>query len=235
MWRQPPPRWESTSRPNDDLGVSSSTTHHARLLSSTAMTPPLDLEIPESFETERLIIRCPREGDGAEVNAAIRETFEALKPWMPWVDPIPTPEQTEERQRQARADFLHRTDLPLNLYSKASGMFVGGSGLHRMDWAVPRFEIGYWCRLRFQNQGFISEAVRGITAFAFLTLGANRVEIRCDNLNEPSRKVAERCGYTYEATLRNTGRRVDGSLRHTLVYSLIPAEFDKLYGNDQTI
>jgi RimJ/RimL family protein N-acetyltransferase len=104
-----------------------------------------------------------------------------------------------------------------------------------MDWTVPRFEIGYWCRLRFQNQGLISEAVRGITRFAFVTLEANRVEIRCDVLNEPSRRVAERCGYTYEAALRSNGRRVDGTLRDTLIFSMIPAEFRQLYGNDQTI
>ena len=198
---------------------------------------PVLLDIPESFETERLIIRCPRAGDGNDVNAAIRETVAALKPWMPWVDPIPTPEQSEERARQAHADFLQRTDLPLNLYLKTDLSFVGGSGLHRMDWAVPHFEIGYWCRTRLQNQGYIKEAVRGITRFAFSTLEANRVEIRCDVLNEPSRRVAEGCGYTYEATVRNNGRRVDGTLRDTLLFSMIPAEFQRLYvyGNDQAI
>jgi RimJ/RimL family protein N-acetyltransferase len=169
-------------------------------------------------------------GDGAEVNAAVRETMEELRPWMEWVNPIPTVAQSEERQRQARAAFLQRTDLPLNLYQKDGETFVGGSGLHRMNWEVPRFEIGYWCRKRLQGQGYISEAVRGITRFAFETLKANRVEIRCDVTNERSRLVAESCGYTLEATLRNNGRRVDGTLRDTLLFALIPEEFLRVHG-----
>src|SRR5688500_11239728 len=113
---------------------------------------PILLNIPDSFETERLLIRCPRAGDGGEVNAAIRETVEELRPWMPWVTPIPTIEQSEERQRVARAHFLERSDLPLNIYLKGTETFVGGSGLHRMEWDVPRFEIGYWCRKSLQGQ-----------------------------------------------------------------------------------
>ncbi len=148
---------------------------------------------------------------------------------MPWVNPIPTVEQSEERQRVARAHFLERTDLPLNLYLKGTDTFVGGSGLHRMDWDVPRFEIGYWRRAQFQGQGYITEAVRGITRFAFETLGANRLEIRCDVRNKKSQDVAGRCGYTLEAVLRNNGRRVDGTLRDTRVYSMIPEDYRRLY------
>jgi RimJ/RimL family protein N-acetyltransferase len=153
---------------------------------------PILIDFPDYFETERLHIRCPMPGDGAEVNAAILETLDELGPWMPWVNPIPTVEQTEEHQRKARVHFLERSDLPLNLYLKGTETYVGGSGLHRMDWDVPRFEIGYWRRKRFQGQGLITEAVRGITAFAFATLHAKRVEIRCDVSNVKSREVAER-------------------------------------------
>ena len=190
---------------------------------------PVLLDIPESLETERLLIRCPRAGDGAEVNAAIRETLEELRPWMPWVTPVPSEEQTEERQRRARAEFLQRTDLPLNIYLKNTAAFVGGSGLHRMDWEVPRFEIGYWCRRCYQGEGYITEAVGGITRFAFDALAANRLEIRCDKLNERSRRVAERCGYELEGALRNNSRRVDGALGVTLLFSMIPDQFERFY------
>ncbi len=42
------------------------------------------LEFPEEFETERLMIRSPFWGDGAELNAAIQESIKELRPWMPW-------------------------------------------------------------------------------------------------------------------------------------------------------
>ena len=48
------------------------------------MRPPILRDFPESFETERLLIRCPMPGDGAEVHAAVFESLDKLRPWMPW-------------------------------------------------------------------------------------------------------------------------------------------------------
>lgn len=123
------------------------------------MAKPILLDIPDHFETERLLIRSPLPGDGAEVNAAIRETIDDLQPWMDWATPVPSVEDTEEFCRRARCEFLGRAGLPLWLFLKGTNTFVGGSGLHRIDWKVPRFEIGYWCRKRFQGQGYITERV----------------------------------------------------------------------------
>lgn len=194
------------------------------------MRPPILRDFPDAFETPRLLIRSPMPGDGPEVNAAIVETIDSLRPWMPWAQEIPTVEQSEERMRQVRCGFLERTNLWLILFLKGTSTLVGSSGLHVKDWAVPKFEIGYWCRKRFEGQGYITEAVRGITTFAFETLGARRVEIRCDAENARSRRVAERAGYHLEGELRNDGIGNDGELRNTLLFSLIPADYEALKG-----
>ena len=91
----------------------------------------------------------------------------------------------------------------LLLFLKGTGTLVGSSGLHRIDWEVPKFEIGYWCRTGFTGRGYVTEAVRGISAFAFDVLGARRVEIRCDSRNLPSARGAERAGFRLEGELRN--------------------------------
>jgi RimJ/RimL family protein N-acetyltransferase len=189
------------------------------------MIPPILRDFPDSFETDRLLIRCPMPGEGLAVNTAIVESLEHLKPWMEWAQTAPTVDQTEERLRRARSHWLERSDLPLGLWRKGTGEYVGGSGLHRIEWQVPRMEIGYWCVKRFEGQGYITEAVRGVTTFAFEQLGASRVEIRCDVINTRSQAVAVRAGYTLEGELRNNGRRVDGTLRNTLVYSMLPEEY----------
>src|SRR5450759_4369055 len=98
---------------------------------------------------------------------------------------------------------------------------VGGSGLHRMNWNAGMFEIGYWCRTKFVGQGYIAEAVHGITNFAFTHLKANRVEIRCDANNDRSAAVAKRCGFLLEGILRNDKLNVNGELCSTLVFSKI--------------
>jgi RimJ/RimL family protein N-acetyltransferase len=179
---------------------------------------PILLDFSDTFETERLTIRSPMPGDGAELQAAVKETIEDLRPWMPWADHVPSVEEDEELVRRGRARFITREDLWLLLFLKGNHTLVGCSGLHRIDWDVPRFEIGYWVRRRFAGQGYISEAVRGITRFAFEMLGARRVEIRCDARNERSRAVARRAGYELEATLRNHVIAVDGELRDTLIF-----------------
>jgi RimJ/RimL family protein N-acetyltransferase len=185
-------------------------------------TNPILLDFPDQLETERLIIRAPRAGDGAAVQAAVLESINELRPWMPWAHPAPTVEEAEASIREAAARYLKREDFRFNLHRKSDGLFVGGSGLHRIDWAVPRFEIGYWVRTSLQGHGYITEAVLGITDFAFNVLGANRMEIRCDARNERSAAVARRAGYQLDACLRNNGRGVNGELCDTLIFSKLP-------------
>jgi RimJ/RimL family protein N-acetyltransferase len=181
-------------------------------------------DFPDRFETERLRSRCPLPGDGPELFAAIRESHDELKPWMPWVESHKTTDNSEESARRGWVEFLERSDLRMHLFLKDSGTLVGSSGLHRIDWSVPKFEIGYWCRTRFAGQGYITEAVRGISDFAFDVLDANRLEIRCDSLNHRSVKVAKRAGFHLEGELRNAEVGPDGSLRNILVFSMIPEE-----------
>jgi ribosomal-protein-serine acetyltransferase len=187
---------------------------------------PILLDFPESFETERLIIRAPRIGDGQTINDAVRESLENLKPWMPWAQSLQTVDETEERVRQGIVRWLLREDLWMLLYRKSDGLYVGGSGLHRIDWSVPAFEIGYWVRTSLQGQGFISEAVAGITNFGFAVLGGERIEIRCDTRNQRSANVAKRTGYTLEGTLRHDFWANDGMIRDTHIFGMIRSEWE---------
>lgn len=198
------------------------------------MRSPILREFPESFETERLLIRAPLRGDGPEMHAAVNESLEELLPWMDWPKQHKTVEDSEEKMRRARIRFLERSDLLFLLFMKGTSTLVGGSGLHRIDWSVPRFEIGYWCRTRFAGQGYVTEAVRAITGFALEHLDARRVEIRCDSLNQRSVRVAERAGYRLEGELRNAEVGEDGEPSNVLVFSVIPADDEAVTGRVAT-
>ena len=186
------------------------------------MSTPILRDFPDQFESERLTIRAPRPGDGAENCAAIQESLAELRPWMPWaVEPL-TPETQEAVMRRAHADFMARTDLMLLLLLKGTDTLIGSSGLHRIDWRVPRFEIGYWLRTGYTGQGYMTEAVNAIAAFAFDTLGAHRVEIRCEEGNSRSAAVARRCGFPLEGVLRNrTRNHLSGELVNEMVFAQI--------------
>jgi RimJ/RimL family protein N-acetyltransferase len=182
---------------------------------------PILLSLPESFESNRLLIRAPLWEDGVKLNEAVKESREELLPWMPWAQNVPTVEESEIVIRRARLHFLDRTDLMLLLTLKETGELVGSSGLHRIDWQSRKFEIGYWVRSSFSGKGYISEAVEAITDFAVKELAANRIEIRCDLRNERSARVARRSGYTLEGVLRNDKCANDGSLRNTMLFSKV--------------
>lgn len=186
------------------------------------MTVPILQDFPHSFDSERLTIRCPLPGDGAELLAAIVESQAELAPWLPWAVGEQKLEQVEENVRRGHARFLTREDLWLMLFLRGTNTVVGGSGLHRIDWAVPKFEIGYWVRTRFARQGYIKEAVTAVSQFAFETLGAKRVEIRCDANNVRSAAIPPKVGFVHEATLRQDGRHhVSGDLRDTMIFAKI--------------
>jgi RimJ/RimL family protein N-acetyltransferase len=182
------------------------------------MKPPILVDFPESFETERLLLRSPLPGDGPEVHAAIRESIEDLTPWMAWPNEHRTVDDSEAVVRRARVAFLARSELRLHIYLKGTDTLVGIAGLQGIDWDVPKFEIGYWCRTGHTGHGYITEAIRAITSLAIDTLGAGRVEIRCDPRNQRSARVAERAGFRLEATLHNNDLGTDGTLRDTHIF-----------------
>jgi RimJ/RimL family protein N-acetyltransferase len=186
---------------------------------------PLHEIVPERFETERLIVRCPHAGDSAAVNAAVLESLDELRVHMPWAQTAPSLAQSEADCRRMQAKFLLREDLAMFIFERgvdgAEGEFVGGTGLHRIQWDVRRFEIGYWCRSSRQSRGYITEAANGIARFALEALRGRRLEVRMDDTNERSWKVAQRMGFALEGVLRSDSLNPRGEPRDTRVYARV--------------
>lgn len=189
------------------------------------MSDPLLIDVPERLDGERTVLLAPRAGMGAEMAVVIAQSLSHLRPWMIWAQEVPTAESAEMVVRRMQADFIARRDLCFHMHARRAdgspGRLLGGTGLHRIDWTVRKFEIGYWIRPEAAGQGHVSEAVRLLTALAFDRLGARRVEIRCDARNLKSRAVAERCGFALEGVMRCDSLGVDGQPRDTAVYARI--------------
>jgi len=181
---------------------------------------PILREFPFEFETERLTIRGPLPGDGVEMRTAVSESQAELKEWMPWAMKVGPVEEYEARIREKHLEFLARKDLQLLLFLKGSNTLVGSSGLHRINWDIPKVEIGYWVRTSFARKGYITEAVVGIIDFSFNQIGAKRIEIRCDAKNSRSAAIPQRLGFIYEGTLQHEAvDRVSGELRDTMIFA----------------
>ena len=186
---------------------------------------PLLIDVPERIETENLVLRMPRRGDGATVNAAVQASLDELVPWLPWAGASLGVDESEANCRRQHAKFLLREDFVFLIFERGAdgqeGELLGGTGLHRIDWTLRRFEIGYWRKTGCGGRGVITEAVKAMARLAFDALGARRVELRMDDNNERSWKVAERAGFTLEALLRFDAVTPHGEPRSTRVYARV--------------
>ena len=158
---------------------------------------------------------------------AVEESREQIGAWLPWVKKTLSLEDSEATARRGAARWQTREELMVFVWEKATNRYLGGSGLHRINWDVPAFEIGYWLRTSAWGKGYVSETVCVLCRFAFDALGANRVEIRCDGRNTRSIAVPRRLGFVQEATLRNHCRDERGELRDTLIFAMTPEDYER--------
>lgn len=182
---------------------------------------PILLDLPNEFETERLLVRVPRQGDGAAIYEAVTASYAEFAPWLSWPERATTPERAEAEMREAAGNFMLRKYLVFLLFSKGSGRLVGGLTVHHLDWHVPSGELGYWLRTSETGKGYMVEAARAMTDYCFRYLFMERIEIWCDTRNQASARVARRVGYTLEARTKNSWRDKAGHLVEEECYVML--------------
>jgi len=85
-------------------------------------------------------------------------------------------------------------------------------------------EIEYCIGSLFQRKGFATEATKAVIQYGFDQINLHKVQICHKSINLPSRKVIEKCGFTYEGTLRDFFYQ-DGKYIDRLYYSMLRDEF----------
>ena len=102
---------------------------------------PVLLNVPNIIKTKRLIMRPTLPEDAEVMLDALNDTEKELQEFLTWADPIPTLENTRERNSQLLSRFILRESFSFNLFSK-NGDFVGNCHICRLDWNVPSSIIG---------------------------------------------------------------------------------------------
>lgn len=185
---------------------------------------PILLDIPEHIVGERILLRSWLPGDGVALFEAIEESREHILPWLPWGPWHDQVETTETRVREWNAHYQLRDDMAIAILNRDQSRILGGTGLHRIDWHNRSFEIGYWIRQSEHGKGYVTEAVKLLTDFAFDHLEANRVFIRCATTNVRSNAVPKRLGFIHEGTTRQSIKDTEGVIHDVEVYSLIKSD-----------
>lgn len=100
---------------------------------------------------------------------------------------------------------------------------LGSVALMRINWEHRRAEVGYWLAREARGQGHATRAVGLISRWGFDALGLERLDLLAATANRASQLVAERSGFTGEATLRSYMTSPDGRL-DMVAYGLLVSD-----------
>ena len=146
--------------------------------------------------------------------------------WKLWYTSVPSPEgMRTEIDRRLR---LQQTGsmLPWTVHSRATGKIVGMTTFMNIDADSRRVEIGStWYAQTAQRTALNTECKLMLLAHAFESLACIAVEFRTAFFNYASRRAIERLGAKQDGVLRSHLLYANGSLRDTVVYSVIASEW----------
>lgn len=143
-----------------------------------------------------------------------------------WFTSVPAPEDVADYVDRALQMQSSGDALPFVIRAAGDGKMIGCTRFCNADAVNRRVEIGYTFHAASVQRSVVNtEAKRLLLAHAFDTLGCIAVEFRTHWHNRRSRAAIERIGAHLDGVLRHHQRLPDGSLRDTVVYSIVAPEW----------
>lgn len=162
-----------------------------------------------------------------ELFELIHSSRRHLHPWLPWLQKIHSPHDTEV--------FIQRltTERGPQFVIKTEERICGGMGFYFFDQQGGLATLGYWLGEEYTGQGLASDAIKSACYYGFNELGLERIEIRCALNNIPSRTLAENLGFYLDGEVHNAEWLTDRYVDHAC-YSMLKEEFNVVYFNDMS-
>ena len=146
--------------------------------------------------------------------------------WELWFTFVPEPAQTEAYIADALAGQRAGHMLPWAVRELSTGTLAGSTRFHDIVPSIDRVEIGYtWYASRWQRSHVNTACKLALLTHAFETLGCRVVGFRTDNFNPTSQKAIEALGARKDGVIRHHQARRDGSVRDSVMYSILAAEW----------
>ena len=173
------------------------------------------------------------EGHGVRLEPLSREhekgLIEAAKDgrlWELWFTSVPEPEKTLAYVDAALAGQKAGHMLPWAVLDARSGTVLGSTRYHDIIAEADRVEIGYtWYAGRWQRSHVNTSCKLPLFAYAFESLKCKVVGLRTDNFNLRSQRAIEALGAKKDGVIRHHWPRRDGTVRDTVMYSVLAAEW----------
>jgi len=146
--------------------------------------------------------------------------------WALWFTAVPEPVRTSDYIASALAGQEAGHMLPWAVRELTSGRLVGSTRYHDIVTAIDRVEIGYtWYARTWQRSHVNTSCKLLLLSHAFDTLGCKVVGLRTDNFNFASQRAIEALGAKKEGVLRHHQARRDGTVRDSVMYSILVSEW----------
>ena len=118
---------------------------------------------------------------------------------------------------------------PFAVIEESTGKVLGTTSYHDILENVKRYEIGYtWYAKSAQRSHVNTTCKLLLLEYAFEHLHANTVGLRTDNFNFKSQQAIERLGAKKDGVIRGHAIRKDGTIRDTVMYSIVKGEWDNV-------
>ena len=148
------------------------------------------------------------------------------KLWELWYTSVPAPGETPAYIENALKGQESGDMLPWVVRDLKSGQIVGSTRFHDIIAAADRVEIGYtWYAKRCQRSHVNTTCKLLLFEYGFDKLKCKVIGLRTDNFNFASQRAIEALGAKKDGVLRNHWPRRDGSIRDTVMYSVLAQEW----------
>ena len=178
----------------------------------------------QTIETERLILRRFEYSDCEAVfrNWASDEQVQKM-----YSEPTySTLEETKGLLDKYIGNYSREDYYRWAIIDKEKGECVGQIAYFLVDNKNHFAEIEYCVGSEFQCRGYCTEAAKAVIDFGFEKMNLHKVQICTKTINAPSKRVIEKCGFTYEGTLRDYFY-MDGQYVGRLYFSILRDEYYK--------
>jgi RimJ/RimL family protein N-acetyltransferase len=149
--------------------------------------------------------------------------------WNLRITSVPAPDETESYIAQALQAQAEGRMLCFTVLEADHETILGTTSYHDIVPAVARLEIGHTWYARSHQRTHVNTACKLLLLqHAFDGLGAAVVGWRTDNFNLASQRAIERLGARRDGVLRHHALRRDGTVRDTVMYSLLAGEWPEV-------
>ena len=146
--------------------------------------------------------------------------------WKLWFTSVPEPADTRAYIDTALEGQRATHMLPWAVRELTTNSIAGSTRYHDIVATADRVEIGYtWYAERWQKTKVNTACKLLLLTHAFESLGCRVVGLRTDNFNFKSQRAIEALGAKKDGVIRHHHPRRDGTVRDTVIYSILAAEW----------